>query len=115
MHERIQILNMLSEGKITAEEANNLLRSLDSTTSPEPLTKPKWLRIRIAEDGQEKVKVNLPLSLARMGLALLPDQAMVQINSKGIDLDQLLDEELLAVGKIIDIEEGGNKVEVFVE
>lgn len=115
MNERMQILNMLSEGKITAEEANNLLRSLDSTTAPETSTKPKWLRIRIAEDGQEKVKVNLPLSLARMGLALLPDQAMVQINRKGIDLDQLLDEDLLAVGKIVDIEEGGNKVEVFVE
>ncbi len=115
MNERVQILNMLSEGKITVEEANTLLKAVDSLKSSRPAAKPKWLRIRVTQGGEEKVKLNLPLSLARMGLALLPSEAMVQINKKGIDLDQLLDEELLAVGKIVDIEEDGKTVEVFVD
>ena len=115
MNERMQILNMLSEGKITADEANTLLWALDDSDTNGPEHTPRWLRIRVTEEGMEKVKVNLPISLARMGLALLPDAAMVQINRKGIDLDQLLDENLQAVGKIIDIEDGANKVEVFVE
>lgn len=115
MNERMQILNMLSEGKITVEEANQLLRAIEQSASDDKTDKPRWLHIRVSEDGTEKVKVNIPLSLARMGLALLPSSAMVQINAKGIDLDRLLNEDLPATGKIVDIQDGDNSVEVYVE
>lgn len=114
MDERMKILSMLSEGRITAEEAAQLLEALSSGRSSSK-ARPQWLRIRITENGREKVKVNIPLSLARMGIAMLPDSAMVQINAKGIDLHRLLDEELPAAGKIVDIEDGDNAVQVYVE
>jgi hypothetical protein len=114
MDERMKILNMLAEGRLSPEEAAQLLEALGGRSGG-PAHKPQWLRIRVAEDGREKVKVNIPLSLARMGIALLPDAAMVQINAKGIDLNRLLDEELPAAGKIVDIQDGNNSVEVFVE
>ena len=115
MDERMKILGMLSEGRLTPEEAAQLLEALGGRDRTETQQKPKWLRIKVTSDGREKVKVNLPFSLARMGVALIPDSAMVQINAKGIDLNRLLDEELPAVGKIVDIQDGTNTVEVFVE
>lgn len=117
MHDpKIQILNMLSEGRVTPEEADQLLRALEAApVSPGGSKKPQWLRIRVTEDGEEKVKVNIPLALARMAIALLPARAMVQINAKGIDLERLLDEEIPAAGKLVDIRENGNTVEVYVE
>ena len=115
MNERMQILNMLSEGKITVEEANQLLRAIDEPASEETREKPRWLRVRVSEGGIEKVKVNIPLALARMALSLIPSSAMVQINDKGIVLNQLLNEELPATGKIVDIQDGDDSVEVYVE
>lgn len=114
MNERMRILNMLAEGKVSAEEAALLLQALDASAQA-PKEKPRWLRIRVSEAGTEKVKVNIPLALARMGIALLPSSTMVQINAKGIDLDRLLDEELPAAGKIVDIQEGDSTVEIYVE
>ena len=115
MNERMQILNMLSEGKITVEEANQLLRAIEEPAVDDRAEKPRWLRVRVSEGGTEKVKVNLPLALARMALSLIPSSAMVQINAKGIDLDRLLNEDLPATGKIVDIQDGDNAVEVYVE
>lgn len=115
MDDRMKILGLLSEGRITPEEAAQLLEALGGKEKTETRPKPQWLRIKVTTDGREKVKVNLPFSLARMGVALIPDSAMVQINAKGIDLNRLLDEELPAAGKIVDIQDGKNTVEVFVE
>ena len=111
----MKILGMLSEGRITPEEAAQLLEALGGKAQAETGVKPKWLRIKVTADGREKVKINLPFSLARMGVALIPDSAMVQINAKGIDLNRLLDEELPAAGKIVDIQDGANTVEIYVE
>lgn len=117
--ERMHIFRMLANGKITAEEADRLLRAIEESkaadSSSTPSDKPRWLRIRITEDGVEKVKLNLPLSLARMGLAFLPSTAMLQINAKGIDLERLLQADLAEAGTLIELEDEGNKIEVYVE
>jgi len=101
--DRARILNMLADGKITAEEAERLLDALDSRAAgapaatapgisaikgdPTPLINalPKFLHVKVDGDEGEKVDVKIPLALVRSGLkltSLIPPQAMDQINSQ---------------------------------
>jgi len=100
--DRVRILNMLAEGKITAEEAERLLDALESRTpntaatgsapsaikgDPTPLLNalPKFLHVKVDGEEGEKVDVKVPLALVRSGLkltSLIPPQAMDQINEQ---------------------------------
>jgi hypothetical protein len=115
MNERAYILNMLAEGKITPEEASRLLEALGADAPPAAKAKPQWLKIRVIQENEEKVKINLPFNLARLAVTLLPASAMMRINEKGIDLRRLLEEELPEAGKIVDIHDKDHTVEVYVE
>ena len=119
--ERARILQMVSEGKISAEEGVKLINALRSsrlTTQEAPREGgPRWIRVRVTDmvTGRTRVNVNLPFSLVtaatKLGARFAPQTE---------DLDW---EELIAAiregasGKIVDVEdeEGGEKVEVFVE
>jgi hypothetical protein len=109
--ERTRILNMLAEGKITADEAGRLLDALSSRRPDEPAggtappavkgdptpllsSLPKYLRVKVDGKRGEKVEVRVPLALVRSGLkltSLIPPQAMERINEqmaeKGISID----------------------------
>jgi hypothetical protein len=96
--DRTRILNMLAEGRITAEEAERLLDSLEardggSATSaesaikgdPEPLIAalPKYLYVKVIAVNGDNVDVKIPIALVRSGLkltSLIPSRAMDQIN-----------------------------------
>jgi len=99
--ERKRILGMLSEGKISAEEAEELLSALseDNEAVPETAKKePRYLRVMV-EPGPEssspdKVNIRIPLKLIRAGLKLasfIPKNAQVKVNEalheKGIEAD----------------------------
>lgn len=119
--ERKKILKMVSEGKITAEEAARLLSALSRTgkgkQSESSGKEPRWLRVKVTDvhTGRAKVNVNLPFSMVQVGLKMgakfVPDM-------DGVDLDGL-SEALRSgmTGKIIDIvdEEDAQRVEVYVE
>ena len=121
--ERMQILNMVAEGKITAQEGAQLLAALEPKGKREAHTdvggpsKPRWFRVRVTdlETGQNKVNVNLPLSLvevgARMGARFAPE-----LENTGFSeiVDQIRGG---AQGKIIEVEDAqdGERVEIYVE
>lgn len=97
--DRSRILNMLAEGKISAEEAERLLDALDSRGGtaaastgpaikgdPGPLLEamPKFLYVKVNAADGDTVDVKIPIALVRSGLkltSLIPPQAMDQINS----------------------------------
>jgi hypothetical protein len=121
--ERMRILRMIQEGKITAEEGAKLLAALREsrakTTRPgsAPSSKRGWLRVRVTDmvTGRTKVNVNLPLGLMDAGLRI---GAQYAPELHGMDLDQLISEvKSGAAGKIIDVvdEEDGEHVEIFIE
>lgn len=123
--ERMKILKMIREGKITAEEGAKLLAALKdsrkSNTSKAPDFsmggKRGWLRVRVTDtvSGKIKVNVNLPLGLMDAGLRI---GAQYAPELQGMDLGQLANEvKSGALGKIIDVvdEEDGEHVEIFVE
>jgi hypothetical protein len=112
---RRQILQMLSEGKISADEAERLISALEerspgqsSQSVSDSGTRPKYLRVQVdsEDDGQEgptKVNVRVPMQLLRAGVklaGLIPAQALqranVAIHERGIpfDLSQIKPENL---------------------
>jgi hypothetical protein len=119
--ERIKILRMIDEGKITAEEGAKLLSAVSE--SRKGARKPpargggpgaRWLRIRVTDmvTGKSKATVNLPLGLVDAGLNIASQYA------PGIAFDELIESiNAGAEGKIIDVvdEEDGEHVEIFIE
>lgn len=119
--ERMKILRMIDEGKITAEEGAKLLSAL--AESPKPPRRipargasggPRWLRIRVTDtvSGKPKATVNLPLGLLDAGLNIASQYA------PGIAFDELMGAiHDGAEGKIIDVldEEDGEHIEIFIE
>ncbi len=139
--ERLQILRMVQEGKITAEEGMHLLEALASPTVrsepapppalsetpaiPQPpassespsLRTPRWFRVRVTDTNSGKVRVNvrLPINVInagmKMGARFSPEVEGLKID----DLSALINSG--TIGQIVDVydEEDGEHVEVFLE
>jgi hypothetical protein len=140
---RRQILQMLGEGKITADEAERLLAALEppssgrtSESANTSKTPPKFLRVQVdsednnGHDGPTKVNVRVPMQLLRAGVKLaylVPSAALQKANlamhEQGIpvDLTQIkpenieeLVEHLSDLSVDVDQKEGNAKVKVRV-
>jgi SHOCT-like domain len=120
--ERMKILKMIDEGKITAEEGAKLLGTLSESrkTAPrKPLSQPlaggaRWLKVRVTDmvTGKAKATVNLPLGLVDAGLNIASKYA------PDVAFDELVEAiNAGAEGKVIDVydEEDGEHVEIFIE
>src|SRR5258708_28286780 len=113
---RLKILQMLSAGQITAEEAERLIIALErglpapasaDDSAPSPKVKPKYLRVIVEseKDGASPKTVNIrvPMQLLRAGVkltSLIPAQARERVNEAmrrdGVpfDLNQIKPENL---------------------
>ena len=120
--ERMKILKMIDEGKITAEEGAKLLGTLSESrkTAPrKPVSQPltggaRWLKVRVTDmvTGKAKATVNLPLGLVDAGLNIASKYA------PDVAFDELVEAiNAGAEGKVIDVydEEDGEHVEIFIE
>lgn len=100
--ERKQVLDMLSQGKITADEAERLLEKIEAVnatgtgtstmTPPERTGKLKYLRIVVDSAEGDKVNIRIPLALIRTGIkltTLLPNHVNEELDRKGVDLGKL--------------------------
>lgn len=115
MEERLRILKMLEEGKVSAEEAAKLLEALEVPEEPSE-GKAKWFRVRITSEEGQKVNVNLPLSLAKLAVRFIPREAKLKMEEKGVDLDRILGELTeVKIGKLVEVADGENRVEVWIE
>ncbi len=123
--ERMQILKMIEQKQITAEEGAKLLAALGEkdrgeapAPKPSPATSGKWFRVRVTDlkTGRRKVNVNIPLSLVDVGMKMGAKFAPAGL--EGVDMNQIM----AAIkgggeGKVVDVEdeEDGEHVEVFIE
>lgn len=138
--ERRQILEMLSTGKISTDEAERLLAALDrgNATAP-PLARgtgaanPKYLRVMVEDhnegEGRTHVNVRVPMQLLRAGVrlaGLIPLPALHRVNEAlheqgmPIDLTQLKPENLEELvdqlsDLTVDVNQENAKVRVFCE
>ncbi|MEO3860553.1 hypothetical protein [Acrocarpospora sp. B8E8] len=135
--QRKDILDMLAEGKITAEEAEQLIAALERDQPPAALTarpkgKAKYLRVKVhtLEAGEPgRVDLRVPLQLLRAGVrlaALIPPQALeranAELNKSGVpfDLTQLKPEQLEALVEHLDemtmeVDQPDTTVRIFCE
>ncbi len=130
--EKMKILEMIQEGKLTAAEGMDLLKAIEegnvqteaTQITENGLVKKKifstgerFLRVRVVGEKTLKVNVNVPLSLIRSAsklivyaMSFVPADKRAELEQKGLDL-QALDVEGLARileetldGKIVDVE-----------
>lgn len=139
---RRQILQMLSEGKISANEAERLIAALEEPTNAASADsvpvkpRPKYLRVIVdseddgGHEGPTKVNVRVPMQLLRAGVrlaGLLPAPALRRANDAmqeqgvPIDLSQIkpenleeLVEHLNDLTVDVDQKDAGTKVKVRV-
>lgn len=120
--ERMQILRMIENRQISAEEGARLLGALEETPPsappPSPQTRGRWLNVRVTDirSGKRKVNVRIPLSLVDIGLKLGAKFSPVGI--EGLDMSQIMTAvKAGGMGKIVDVEDedDGEHVEVYIE
>lgn len=123
LSERMRILRMIEEGKISTQQGADLLEALGrkrkSTprASEQPVRTPHWFRVHVTDTvtGRARARVSIPLGLMDWGLKIgaqfAPEVAGVNLTELGEALRSGVD------GKIIDVidEVDGEHVEIFVE
>lgn len=120
--ERMRVLKMINEGKITAEEGAKILKAL-TPSSEKPVKKhsgkARWLRIHVTDmaKGKAKVRVNLPLKLMNVGLDIASQFAPEEMSDTQMlgTIKEALNEDM--IGKIVDVidEEDQEHIEIFIE
>ncbi len=123
--ERMKILKMIEEGKLSAEEGAKLLSALSAAQSKAAsgaagelgVGAARWLRVRVTDvnSGRSKATVQIPISLIDAGMKI---GAHFAPEIDGVQMDELLAALRTGMtGKIIDVtdDEDGEHVEIFVE
>ena len=121
--ERMKILKMIEEGKLSAEEGTKLLAALSERRGSTPPRAPgapgapRWLRIRVTDirSGRSKASVQIPLALVDAGMKI---GAHFAPEVEGVNMSNVMDAVRSGMtGKIIDVtdEEDGEHVEIYVE
>ncbi|HLF25559.1 MAG TPA: hypothetical protein VJG32_04435 [Anaerolineae bacterium] len=121
VEERMQILKMIEEGKLSAEEGAKLLQALNAgSRSPQTSgsgSESRWFRVRVTDldTGRNKVNVNIPMRLVSVGIKM---GARFAPNVEGLNYEEISEAiKSGAQGKIMDVvdEEDGERVEIFIE
>ena len=128
--ERLKILQMLQDGKITAEQAEGLLQALGEDSGKKEFAqwdkdsafggdtrKKRWFHVRVTDiaSGKTRVNVRMPLGIVNAGLKMGRRFAP---EIENLDIGELM--ELIhdgAEGQVVDVydHEDGEHVEVFIE
>lgn len=117
--DRRRILDMLAAGTITVDDAANLLKAIggpgggaETAVARRTTGGARMLRISIdaqkaGESGESaKVRINLPMALARFASRFMPKEANAELQEQGVDLNQIIDAlgDDLPDGKLVDID-----------
>jgi len=121
--ERLKILQMIQDGKISAEDGAKLLAALSESGKTRRTRivsrsgESRYMRVKVTDtfSGKTKVSVNLPLGLVDAGLNI----AANFMPNMGVDaaeeISSAINEGL--TGKIVDVmdEEDGEHIEIFID
>lgn len=115
MSERLRILGMVREGKISPEDGVRLLDELEDRPAGDSS---RTVKVHVWSPGGRRIQVALPARLATTIAAMIPDKTRTRLAERGINIDELLTavQQGTSRGRIVDVREpGGTVVEVIVE
>jgi len=122
--ERMRILKMIDEGKISAEDGAKLLSALSEgrrgsnpSMPPRAQGAARWLRVRVTDvaTGRSKATVQIPIALLDAGMKI---GAHFAPEVDGVDMSTITEALRSGMtGRIVDVidEQDGEHVEIFVE
>ena len=132
--DRLEILRMVENGTVSAEEAARLFEALDRTeraapgfgftsgaqatapippVAPLPLKANRVVRFRVTEGEQPVLNLALPLGLIDSGVKIAKRFTGGDLMVDGNDLKQTVNEGFR--GSLLDINDGDQHVEIIVE
>ena len=121
-----RVLQLVAEGKLSAEDAGPILAALDRNARPDPgagaapaadpgagqvaAGAPRFARVEVRERGRRVVDLRVPISLGRFALSRVPGLSSQQIS----EVEQAVTTG--AHGPILDVEdEDGDGVRIVLE
>src|SRR5699024_2570663 len=119
-----KIIKMVEEGKVSAEEASELINALkedEETHIPDKEYMGKKVKIRIRSEDKEKVRVNIPIRfvkwILKTGHGVASSIPEAKAYADDIDLDVVMHAIDNGIdGKIIDLDtEDGESIAVYIE
>jgi hypothetical protein len=138
--QRHQVLQMLAEGKITADEAERLISALEREEPESPpgaASRPKprarYLRVVLLDtssgDTPTRINIRVPLQLLRAGVrltSLIPPAALAKVNAQldksGVPIDltelkpQHIEDLIDQLDEVtVDVDDSEAKIQVFCE
>lgn len=111
--ERLQILRMVEEGKLSAEEAAKLLEALEQPGAKSEGAKARSLRI-LVNDGTKTHNISLAIGMVRW-LLEVPGFAF-EVGGQQVQRQAILQAiDQGTPGKVFDAEDGKYRLTIFVE
>ena len=129
-----KVLEMLAEGKITADDAERLLEKLAAapegngnsgneekpSAGASPSGAKKFLRVIVEKPGGDDVNVRVPLNFVRSGVklaSLLPPKVLTRLQEEGIDPKLFTDQAQESIDELnVDMQTAwGKHIRVFCE
>lgn len=121
--ERMKVLDLLSKGIISADEAEKLLSAMDKSDEglraeavlvDQKKAPFRMLKILVDSEDGDKVRVQIPVEFAKL---LKTGKFNVNLSDNDIDIDALLDMiNTGVVGEIVSVDSAdGDKIRIIVE
>jgi hypothetical protein len=112
-----EVLNMIAEGKINADEGLKLLQAMRSPRDVVSTANNRWLHIRVSDlkSDRQRVNINLPTSWIEAGLKIGRNFAP---ELKDVDWQQISDAMKSGnAGRLLEVEDldDNQRVEIFVD
>jgi hypothetical protein len=117
--ERLKILKMLEDRKITVEDAARLLEALPCGQSgPDAPRGGKRIRVRVTDPktGKQTANLTVPVGLAKFAAKFIPEKTKQELAAEGIDIDNLISQVMSEnIGKVVDVESDKGNVQISIE
>lgn len=122
--EKMKVLKMIEEGKISAEEGAKILEAIEEggmDTEQIPLPKEgRILKIKVSDrySGAVKINLSLPLGIARFIKSFIPPAERAKLEDRGIDMEAILANlDSGTVGKLVEVEDENDnqRIEIWIE